>query len=230
MTSANNAVSPQAAVCISDDARRRRCFQANVRGNLESDPAADAIGGRALIAALGAAYESVRHMIDARSRVKIGAFGVYSLLQIGVARRRSDLGIADIGPLAERVLGRVDARFLETMSEGERAALAAAVDKGEITRKHMVDIRLRAPLPGYRLYLNFIAGPDRRSMVMTPSEERRGPANEDAGLIILTLFVIACCALGATVIGFTAFTLAEAMTSEESRSVLSGLVSGLLGG
>lgn len=207
--------------------KRRAAFEANVAANLNKTMPGDGVRRIALLRALGAAHVRVRHGVEARTSFSLGAKRFYIVLQAGLARRQPGALAPGAGPLAERVLARVDPEILQGLSGGERSRIAGAIDQAEITRPHPVDLRAVLPLPGLRGYLNFIAGRDKRSVGLTASNNRRAPANETLGFMLFIMIICGVTLLGAALVTSTLVNLIEIASDTESRNALGRMIGGL---
>lgn len=209
--------------------KRRAAFEANIAAHLKEDIGASSLQRVALLRALGAAHVRVRHGIEARTSFPVGSRRFYVMLQMGLARRQRDIGTPDAGPLAERVLARIDRDVLERLSLKERARVAAAIDNAEITRPHALDIRATVPLPGLRGYVNFIAGKDKRGVSTAADDNRRAPANETVGFLLFMMLVLGSTLLGAALIASTFVGALEIASDPEGRSALWRMTTSLFG-
>lgn len=209
--------------------KRRAAFEANVADNLNETMPDDGVQRIALLRALGAAHVRVRHGVEARTSFALGAERYYIVLQAGLARRQGGAAPSGAGPLAERVLARVDPEILQELSADELARVAAAIDQAEITRPHPVDVRAVIPLPGVRGYLNFISGKDKRSDGLTALDNRRAPANETLGFVLFILMICAVTLLGASLIASTVVGMVEIASDSEGRSALARMIGSLFG-
>ena len=209
--------------------KRRAAFEANVAANLEQTMPDSGMQRIALLRALGAAHVRIRHGIEARTSFPFGSGRYYLVLQAGFARRQPGVQAPKAGPLAERVLARVDPEVLEGLSQEERDCLAAAIDKAEITTRHPVDMRTVVPLPGFRAYCNFIAGKDKRDDRISASENRRAPANETLGFLLFMMIIGSVTMLGVSLIASTIINAIEIAVDPEGRNALARMVSSLVG-
>jgi hypothetical protein len=201
--------------------KRRAAFEANA--------AAAGLQRIALLRALGAAHVRVRHSIEARTSFRIGLERYYVMLQTGLARRQHDMDVANDGPLAERVMARIDQEMLESLSSEERARVAAAIDNAEITRQHALDVRATVPMPGLRGYVNLIAGLDKRGDTSAAYDNRRAPANETVGFLLFMLMVFGATTLGAALIASTLVGAVKIASDPEGRSALWRMTTSLFG-
>lgn len=209
--------------------KRRAAFEANVSAHLNESLAAGELRRIALLRALGAAHVRVRHSIEARTSFQFGAKRYYIMFQMGLARRQREIGVAGAGPLAERVLARIDRDMLESLTAGERSRVAAAIDNAEITRPHALDVRAVMPMPGLRGYVNLIAGRDKRGDRATADDNRRAPANETVGFLLFMLMVFGVTVLGAALITSTVVGALEIAADPEGRSALWRMTASLFG-
>lgn len=179
---------------------RRRAFETNLALNL-----ADSLGmalhpaERArLVGLIGEAHEGVRHALDARASLGLAAKRIYTVLQFGARLRASaEDEEPTAGPLAARVMARLPAGALDGLTSRERAALAEAVELSEIRSMHPLDWRPRLRFGRFEVYVNLLAGRDRRRSDPAVTDDRRTPAAETAGLGALAVVAILVAGLGA---------------------------------
>lgn len=206
--------------------RRRRAFEANLTGNLE-EAFGDALHPetrRRLVKALGAAHEDVAHLIDARAAAGSGRRRWYAVLQFGAVRRMPDIGGA--GPLAIRVLRSLDDGALADLSERERRVLAICVERSEIRNFHPLDWRPRLRIRSLQIYLNLLAGRDRRGAADRATDERRAPHDERAGLVVLTAIVLLLAGTGLWLIGGALLNIASVAVDPRSAELVNDLFGG----
>lgn len=209
--------------------KRRAAFEANVAAHLNENLAAGEIQRVALLRALGAAHVRVRHSVEARTSFRFGTQRYYVMLQMGLARRQREIGVPNAGPLAERVLARIDREMLESLSPDQRARVATAIDNAEITRPHALDVRGVVPMPGIRWYLNLIAGRDKRGDTANADDNRRAPANETVGFLLFMLMVFGITLLGAALIASTLVGALQIASDPEGRIALWRMTASLFG-
>lgn len=209
--------------------KRRAAFEANVAANLDQTMPDDGIRRVALLRALGAAHVRIRHGIEARTTFALGKGRYYVVFQAGLARRQRNIGAPHAGPLAERVMARIDREMLDDLTEDERNRVAKAIDLAEITRPHPVDVRAVVPAPGVRAYLNFIAGKDKRGDALNAADNRRAPANETLGFVMFIVMVCGVTLLGVSLLASTIINALEIAADPEGRTALWRMASSLLG-
>lgn len=209
--------------------KRRAAFEANVAAHLNDNVAVGGMQRIALLRALGAAHVRVRHGIEARTSFRLGVNRYYILLQTGLARRQRDIGVANAGPLAERVMARIDQEMLERLTPEERVHVAAAIDNAEITRPHALDVRATVPMPGLRGYVNLIAGLDLRGDQTPADDNRRAPANETVGFLLFMLMVTCATVLGVALIATTFVGAVEIASDPAGRNALWRMTTSLFG-
>ena len=181
---------------------RRRAFETNLAEELRErlGSALHPAALSRLVAELGEAHEGVRHAVDARASFGVSGRKLYAVFQIGARMR--DRASADLpGPLAARVLARLPDGALNGLSRLERAALAEAVERSEIRAAHPLDWRPRLRLGSMELYVNLLAGRDRRSPALAVTDDRRVPEEETLGLAALTAIAVVTAGFGLWMVG-----------------------------
>ncbi|MEM7544129.1 MAG: hypothetical protein AAF367_01190 [Pseudomonadota bacterium] len=175
---------------------RRKAFEANLTANLKEVIGAEIHPANLakLVRMLGHAHMDVHHLIEARTTLGFGRFRYYVVLQSGFAPKHGKL--RNSGPLAASVISRMPPDTLDVFSSVEQERIADCIDRAEITRVHAVDWRPRATVRIAQFYINLLAGKDRRSRGALVSHERRAPADEGFGAVILMMLFVAFAGVG----------------------------------
>lgn len=203
---------------------RKNAFESNLALQLEKSLGGDASLSdiEAITHALGAAYRSVTHAIDARTSISLGVRR-YFVLQAGWAPKTGDYRLDALDPFAAKLLTRLPPETTEQI-EPRVKAIGKALGKTEISRRHPTDMRLRLNTPWIRLYLNFLSGRDKRDQSTNVTHNRRKPVNEKIGLCILLAFSGALSLLGACLIAGTLWALFNLAITPGGRDTLSLLI------
>ncbi len=166
-------------------AQRREVFERSVSVHLDAAFGDDIhpVNRLELVRALGAAYAQTRHGFDARVVIPLFGFRAYVVAQGGLAPLRPQ--VPGAGPLALSVIAGLAHDVLAEFSRREQALIADCIDRTEISRLHPVDWRPRLSLRFWRLYLNLLAGRDRRQSAIRPTRDRRMPVNATYGTVVL---------------------------------------------
>lgn len=199
---------------------RRSAFEANLALQLERT-----LGGEAslkdieeITRVLGAAHQAARHLIDARTSIGVG-LDRYFVLQIGAAPITGDSRIDSIDPYAAKLLDCLSGDALRLV-EPRLKPVATALAKAEIARTHPMDIRLQLKTPWRRLYLTLLSGRDRRRSEGAVTHNRRAPADESLGLLILLTVIAVICILGVGMIVTTVWTFSQLLMDDGGRQAL----------
>lgn len=205
------------------DNARRGAFEANLTGNLQ-----DALGEtghpdarRAMVRALGEAHEKVSHLIEARAAFGSEGRRWYGVLQFGAVGRSGD--DEETGPMATRVFGRVDPQTLADLANDERRVVADCVERAEIRNFHPLDWRPRIWLRSTQVYLNLLAGRDRRSGESRPTDERRAPNNETMGALVISIIALVFACAGVWMIGAALIGLVEILSDPKALGLFSDI-------
>jgi hypothetical protein len=82
-------------------------------------------------------------------------------------------------------------------SAGADGTTPAAPVAAQLRREHLVDLRLSIPVPGRRLYVTFLAGPERRAAERRRQERRQHPLKTVGNVLFVALAALAFYAVAA---------------------------------
>lgn len=202
---------------------RRTAFESNLALQLEKELGGDVSlsDTESIMRTLGAAYQKMTHVVDARTSVRFGVRR-YFVLQAGWSPKTGDDRLDALDPFASKLLSYLPAKAMEEI-EPRIKAVGAALGKAEISRRHPTDWRLRINTPWVRLYLTLLSGQDKRDKAVPVTHNRRKPVNESIGLMVLMFFAAALSCLGVGLIASTGWALSELMMSQIGRDTLATL-------